>query len=216
MLFHCFLIKVCLLVAMLKNYFLLALLILFNCNAFSQTTRKHDYWYVGTGFSFINEPQLKTGVGFNTGISVQAMPKLNGIVNIEYMFAADITPDDLSIYPRTFYNPNKNLSYVRIDAGLERLILKVNHLDFALSTALALRKRNEAFASVFYKQFPLEQSPQLVSETNYNSKWQVGNTTSIKARLNFKKTFLGIQGSYQLFSTHSFISTGLFIGINIY
>ncbi len=202
--------------AMLKNHFLPALLILFSFQAFAQTPQTHDYWCFGSSLSFINEPQLKTGVGFNTGISIQATPKLNGIVNIEYMFAADITPDDLSIYPRTFYNPNKNLSYVRIDAGLERLILKVNHLDIALSTALALRKRNEAFVSVFYKEFPLDQFPELVSETNYNSKWQIGNTTSLKARLNFKRMFVGVHGSYQLFITHSFISTGIFTGINLY
>jgi len=195
---------------MLKNYFLPALLILFNFQAFAQTTQKHDYWYAGTGFSFINEPQLKTGVDFNTGISVQATPTLNGIVNIEYMFASSIKQDDIVL---RVYNPNKNLSYVRIDAGVEKTIIKVANLDIGVSTALALRKRNEAFASVFYKQFLLDKAPILVSETTYNSKWQLGNTTVIKARLNFKRLFIGINSSYQLFTKNSFLSSGVFTGL---
>lgn len=197
--------------AQFERYFLLALLILFTCHAFPQTPIQLDSWHLGTGFSFINEPQLKTGVGFNTGISVQATPTLNGIVNIEYMFAADIKQDDIVL---RVYNPNKNLSYVRIDAGVEKTIIKVANLDIGVSTALALRKRNEAFASVFYKQFPLDKAPILVSETTYNSKWQLGNTTSVKVRLNFKIIFLGLTSSYQLFDKYSFLSSGIFTGLN--
>lgn len=195
---------------MLKNYFLLTFLILFYFHAFAQTPQTHDYWYAGTGFSFINESQLKTGVGFNTGISVQATPTLNGIVNIEYMFASSIKQDDIVL---RVYNPNKNLSYVRIDAGVEEIIFKVANLDFAVNTSLALRKRNEAFASVFYKQFPLDKAPILVSETTYNSKWQLGNTTFVKVRLNFKTIFLGLNSSYQLFTKNSFLSFGVFTGL---
>lgn len=192
------------------KYFLVAFLLIQGKSAFAQTSIKLDSWHVGSGISFINEPQLKTGVGFNTGISVQATPTLNSIVNIEYMFASSIKQDDIVF---RVYNPNKNLSYVRIDAGVERTIIKVANLDFAVSTSLALRKRNEAFASVFYKQFPLDKAPILVSETAYNSKWQLGNTTVIKARLNFKRLFIGINSSYQLFTKNSFLSSGVFTGL---
>ncbi len=194
----------------MRNFYLI--IFFFTCSypAFSQTPIKLDSWHFGTGLSFINEPQLKTGVGFNTGINLQVTPKINGIVNVEYLFASSIKPDDVVF---RVYNPNKNLSYVRIDAGVERIIFEVGNLGFAISTSLALRKRNEAFASVFYKQFPLDKSPILVSETNYNSKWQLGNTTVLKARLNFKRLFIGVDGSYQLFAKNSFLSSGVFTGI---
>jgi len=196
---------------LLKKYFLIAFFPISSLNAFSQDKPKLDSWHLGTGFSFINESQLKTGVGFNTGISVRATPTLNGIVNIEYMFASSIKQDDIVL---RVYNLNKNLSYVRIDAGVEKIIFKVANLDIGVSTALALRKRNEAFASVFYKQFPLDKAPILVSETAYNSKWQLGNTTSVKVRLNFKRIFLGLNSSYQLFDKHSFLLSGIFTGLN--
>ncbi|WP_299289744.1 hypothetical protein [uncultured Mucilaginibacter sp.] len=195
----------------MKNFYLIVFFLTFGCPAFSQSSIKLDSWHLGTSLSFINEPQLKTGVGFNTGVAVQVVPKLNGIVNVEYMFASSIKPDDVVL---RVYNPNKSLSYVRIDVGLEKTIFKVGNLDFAVSTSLALRKRNEAFASVFYKQFPLEQTPRLVSETVYSSMWQLGDITSLKARFNLKKMFVGINGNYQLFSKNSFLSSGVFTGIN--
>jgi len=193
------------------KYFLVAFLLIQGKSAFAQTSIKLDSWHFGTGLSFINEPQLKTGVNFNTGVDLYVTPKITGIVNVEYMFAANIKQDDVVF---RFYNPNKTLSYVRIDAGLEKTIIKIANLDFAVSTSLALRKRNEAFASVFYKQFPLDNAPILVSETNYNSKWQLGNTTVLKARLNFKKMFIGVKSSYQLFAKNSFLSSGVFVGLN--
>ncbi len=196
---------------MLKNYFLPALLILFSFQAFSQSPIKLNSWHLGTGFSFINEPQLKTGVGFNTGIDLQLTPKIIGIVNVEYMFADDIKQDDRYL---GIYNLNKNLSYVQIDAGLENTIFKLGNLDLGISTAIAFRKRNEAFVNLLYKQFPLEQTPRFVSETTYNSKWQLGNTTALKVQLNLKRMFFGLNSSYQLFSKHSFLSSGLFTGLN--
>ena len=192
------------------KYFLIVFFLICNYPAFSQTPIKLDSWHFGTSLSFINEPLLKTGVGFNTGVAVQLVPKLNGIVNVEYVFASSIKQDDVIL---EFYNLNKSLSYVRIDAGLEKTILTIGNLDFAICTSLALRKRNEAFVNLSYKQFPLEQSPRFVSETAYNSKWQLGNTTEFKAKLNFNRLFIGINSSYQLFAKNSFLSSGLFTGI---
>ncbi|RYX84176.1 hypothetical protein EON73_03480 [bacterium] len=180
-------------------------------NAFSQKKIQLTSWHLGTSLSFINEPQLKTGVGFNTGVNLQITPKITGIVNVEYMFANDIKQDDR---PLGIYNLNKNLSYVRIDAGLEKMVFKLGNLDFGVSTSIAFRKRNEAFANLFYKQFPLEKMPRFVSETIYNSKWQLGNTTAVKVQLNLKQTFFGLNSGYQLFSKNSFLSFGAFTGLN--
>jgi hypothetical protein len=193
--------------------FLFIFTILF-INGFAQTNKSYNLKF-NLGISNLNH--LRVNDALLTGFSLEIPTKKNLSYKAAYQYfvGANIKEDDLNFLNKTF-NYNSHVQQSQFNGLVGVNILNYKKIGINVHTGLSLNFLKQSFVNnIYLKQIVPSWPLQLVSESTFEKKFQVGSTSEISTIINLGKFSPGINLQYQFQKEFQFFSPSIFLNYKL-
>ena len=198
----------------MKYVSLLILSLIFSSLKAQENTSTYNLKF-NLGISNLNH--LRVNDALLTGFSLEIPTKNNLSYKAAYQYfvGANITEDDLNFLGKTF-NYNSHVQQSQLNGLVGVNILNYKRLGINVHTGLSLNFLKQSFVNnIYLKEIFPNQPFQLVSESTFEKKFQIGSTTEISTIINLGKFSPGINLQYQFQKEFQFFSPSIFLNYKL-
>jgi hypothetical protein len=177
-------------------------------------TKKISTQFIG-GLAKLNHLGINNAL--QTGFSLEIQTKKWLLYNIgyQYILGASIKADDLNFLSKTF-NYNSHVQQSQFNGLVGVNILNYKKIGINVHTGLSLNFLKQSFVNNIYLKEIVPSWPlQLVSESTFEKKFQVGITSEISTIINLGKFSPGINLQYQFQKEFQFFSPSIFLNYKL-
>lgn len=177
-------------------------------------TKKISTQFIG-GLAKLNHLGINNAL--QTGFSLEIQTKKWLLYNIgyQYILGASIKADDLNFLSKTF-NYNSHVQQSQFNGLVGVNILNYKKIGINVHTGLSLNFLKQSFVNTIYLKEIVPSWPlQLVSESTFEKKFQVGITSEISTIINLGKFSPGINLQYQFQKEFQFFSPSIFLNYKL-
>lgn len=184
------------------------ILLFCSITALSQDNKNPKINFIA-GIASINHLRINNAIQTGFSLITPTSKKINYMVAYQYLLGANIKQDDLSIFGKTFnYNSHVQQSQINGLMGFE--VLNAPKVTVNIYTGVSLNFLKQSFVdNIYLKEIIPNQPLQLVSESTFEKKFQLGSTSSISTVFNLGRFNPGINLQYQVQKEFQFFSPSL-------
>lgn len=177
-------------------------------------TKKISSQFIG-GLAKLNHLGIDNALQTGFSLKIQTKKRLLYNIGYQYILGASIKADDLNFLGKTF-NHNSHVQQSQFNGLVGVNILNYKKIGINVHTGLSLNFLKQSFVNnIYLKQIVPSWPLQLVSESTFEKKFQVGITSEISTIINLGKFSPGINLQYQFQKEFQFFSPSIFLNYKL-
>lgn len=198
----------------MKIIIFLTIFLFYSIYALAQDNKKRQIIF-NTGVANINYKRINNALQTGFSLAIPTNKKINYLISYQYILGANIKEDDLSILGKIF-NYNSHVQQNQFMGFIGLNILNTQKINVNILTGLSLNFLKQSYVSnIYLKEIVPNQPFQLVSESIFEKKFQIGSSTVISTLFNTGKLSPGINMQYQFQNEFSFFSPSLILNYKL-